>query len=441
MIIGILITALIVTGIYNSPFPIGLGFFIALIVLAKKLDKIKEEGTAGTGPVNLLKSIKDRLTILEKRVGETGSKPESEDKDLKAAVSDLNRRLTHLEERLSYGPPVTPQEAPHEEAQLFDVDEPAKEMPVSGVIPDEDITEESAVLLPPTALEPIAETGTEGSSEDQAVTAKVEEIHPLEITAPHEHTSVMSVITEGKLTFDIPATEEATKEGVTEVAKEEITGDAVAGDSESADPGTTAEAVTPAETEKSDEPETIETAEASAEEPVDEQVETSAEESGPDEEQADELTEESTEEPIDELPVEPAEETVEDPVEEQVEVPEEELVEEPVEVPVEEPVHIPARAPMRKEKKRNETWDWLQQKFAENWTGVLGSIILVMGVGFLSVYGAFKVSPFWRFTMIVGLAVVLFGAFAFLKAKTKLLRFALWLRSTAGAIFLFACVG
>jgi uncharacterized membrane protein len=88
-----------------------------------------------------------------------------------------------------------------------------------------------------------------------------------------------------------------------------------------------------------------------------------------------------------------------------------------------------------------EHWKKIQQQFIENWTGILGSIIMVMGVGFLGIYTALKVSPVYRFVMVVVFSALLLGLFFFLKSKPKWVRLALWLRSGAGAIFLFACLG
>jgi hypothetical protein len=93
------------------------------------------------------------------------------------------------------------------------------------------------------------------------------------------------------------------------------------------------------------------------------------------------------------------------------------------------------------EKKIRELWANVQHQFIENWTGILGSIIMVMGVGFLGGYTALKVEPVYRFVMLVGASAVLLGLFFFLNARAKWLRLALWLRSSAGAIFLFACLG
>lgn len=92
-------------------------------------------------------------------------------------------------------------------------------------------------------------------------------------------------------------------------------------------------------------------------------------------------------------------------------------------------------------RKKNETWQKLEKQFAENWTGLLGSVIMVIGVGFLGIYAAVKVSAIGRFLLITGFAALLAGIFFYLHKKEGWLKLALWLRSSAGAIFLFACVG
>lgn len=95
--------------------------------------------------------------------------------------------------------------------------------------------------------------------------------------------------------------------------------------------------------------------------------------------------------------------------------------------------------PIKKEK--NELWEKIETQFIENWTGILGSVILVAGIVFLGIYAAFHISPFSRFSMIVGASGVLFGLFGYLKSKNKWIKLGLWLRSSAGAVFLFACLG
>ena len=122
------------------------------------------------------------------------------------------------------------------------------------------------------------------------------------------------------------------------------------------------------------------------------------------------------------------------PADEETEVPPEEVEK----VKAEEAGEIKIEPP---QPKVPGTWDKLQKKFIENWTGILGSIITVMGVAFFGVYLALKIAPLGRFMMITAFAGALFGLFLYLRSKPNWLQLALWLRSSAGAIFLFACVG
>ncbi|PBQ34012.1 hypothetical protein CNR22_20260 [Sphingobacteriaceae bacterium] len=106
--------------------------------------------------------------------------------------------------------------------------------------------------------------------------------------------------------------------------------------------------------------------------------------------------------------------------------------------PVPKPTEV-KRPVVKKEK--SEFWAKLEKQFIENWTGILGSVIMVVGVGFLGVYAALKISALGRFILISGFAATLGGLFFYLHKKPEWLKLALWLRSSAGAIFLFACAG
>lgn len=88
-----------------------------------------------------------------------------------------------------------------------------------------------------------------------------------------------------------------------------------------------------------------------------------------------------------------------------------------------------------------EIWQRVEQQFIENWTGIVGAIIMVMGVGFLGIYAALKMQPFFRFLMITAFAIVLLAIFIFLRKREKWKDLATWLRSSSGAILLFACLG
>ncbi|MBC6611445.1 DUF2339 domain-containing protein [Hymenobacter sp. BT507] len=86
-------------------------------------------------------------------------------------------------------------------------------------------------------------------------------------------------------------------------------------------------------------------------------------------------------------------------------------------------------------------WDRAEQIVLENWTGILGAVVLVTGIGFLGVYAALRVSAPVRFGMITAFAAVLLGLHYYLKPKAFAARLHLWLQSSAAAVFLFACVG
>ncbi|TGK03062.1 DUF2339 domain-containing protein [Leptospira langatensis] len=89
---------------------------------------------------------------------------------------------------------------------------------------------------------------------------------------------------------------------------------------------------------------------------------------------------------------------------------------------------------------RSEAWQRFEKQIAENWTGILGTIILVMGVGFLGIYAALNMSPFFRFLMVLGIGLALFGTSVFLIRKDFWEQIGYWLRSGSGAVVLFACV-
>jgi len=86
-------------------------------------------------------------------------------------------------------------------------------------------------------------------------------------------------------------------------------------------------------------------------------------------------------------------------------------------------------------------WKKAEKQFLDNWTGVLGAVIVVLGAGFLSIYAALKMTEFFRFLLLLALAALPAGLFFYLKDREKWRLQALWMRSISGAIFLFACLG
>jgi Predicted membrane protein (DUF2339) len=96
---------------------------------------------------------------------------------------------------------------------------------------------------------------------------------------------------------------------------------------------------------------------------------------------------------------------------------------------------------VRPESMFTNLWNKIERQVAENWTGILGTIILVLGIGFLGVYTAIRVNEVIRFLMINGCAAGFLGAYVILNKKEKWVKLSLWMRSASAAVFLFACLG
>ena len=82
-----------------------------------------------------------------------------------------------------------------------------------------------------------------------------------------------------------------------------------------------------------------------------------------------------------------------------------------------------------------------EKQFADNWTGILGTGIMVLGIGYLSIYTALKVAPLFRILILWLYAGLLFGSYYFLNKKEKWATTGLWLRSAGASLFLFGCFG
>lgn len=91
--------------------------------------------------------------------------------------------------------------------------------------------------------------------------------------------------------------------------------------------------------------------------------------------------------------------------------------------------------------KEDSIWKKVEEQFADNWTGIIGAILLVLGIGFAGTYAAFYVTPVVRFLLISTIAGILFGGYYYLNRFPEWQKMASWLRSSAGAVFLFACFG
>jgi len=66
---------------------------------------------------------------------------------------------------------------------------------------------------------------------------------------------------------------------------------------------------------------------------------------------------------------------------------------------------------------------------------------MVLGIGYLSIYTALKVSPMFRILILWLYAGILAGSYYFLQKKEKWFKTGLWLRSAGASLFLFGCFG
>lgn len=82
-----------------------------------------------------------------------------------------------------------------------------------------------------------------------------------------------------------------------------------------------------------------------------------------------------------------------------------------------------------------------EKQFADNWTGILGTAIMVLGIGYLSIYTALKVAPLFRVLILWLYAGLLIGSYYILTKKEKWQKTGLWLRSAGASLFLFGCFG
>ena len=86
-------------------------------------------------------------------------------------------------------------------------------------------------------------------------------------------------------------------------------------------------------------------------------------------------------------------------------------------------------------------WKTLERQILENWTGILGSVILVAGITFLGIYSALAVPPVLRSLMLAAAAAALLAAGRWLLRREGWQRLGQWAHSMAAALFLLACVG
>ncbi|TGK16530.1 DUF2339 domain-containing protein [Leptospira kmetyi] len=88
-----------------------------------------------------------------------------------------------------------------------------------------------------------------------------------------------------------------------------------------------------------------------------------------------------------------------------------------------------------------QLWKKVEKPLSENWTGILGAVILVAGIGFLGIYALFILSSVYRCLLILGFSIILAGLSFWSGRKPEFKNVSLVLRSSSAAVFLFTALG
>ncbi|MGB5136149.1 MAG: hypothetical protein WBN89_13345 [Prochlorococcaceae cyanobacterium] len=81
----------------------------------------------------------------------------------------------------------------------------------------------------------------------------------------------------------------------------------------------------------------------------------------------------------------------------------------------------------------------LERLLIENWTGILGVVVLVAGVSFIAIHTALRLSPLQRFLFTSLVALGLAAPSMLVGGRHPWRNLSAWMRSGAGALFLLAC--
>ena len=114
------------------------------------------------------------------------------------------------------------------------------------------------------------------------------------------------------------------------------------------------------------------------------------------------------------------------------------------ELPVEKLVEEPSESVLPEKKQWKRAVILLkrfEQIFIERWIAVIAVVILVAGISFFGIWASTRISPMFRFWIIVSSAILLGGLSVFAGKYKKFQPLAVWLRSAGAAVYLFAALG
>ena len=83
----------------------------------------------------------------------------------------------------------------------------------------------------------------------------------------------------------------------------------------------------------------------------------------------------------------------------------------------------------------------IEAQFAGNFIGVAGTLMFVLGIVFLGVYGAIQFESLGKFITICSFSIIMFILSLMLGKKEEWFNISKWLRSASAIVYLFACIG
>lgn len=90
---------------------------------------------------------------------------------------------------------------------------------------------------------------------------------------------------------------------------------------------------------------------------------------------------------------------------------------------------------------RSESWKRSERFILENLTGILGTLGVVLGLGFLGVYTALMLEPVFRSILLATVSIAIAGISGYFLRVGKWRSLAQWAQSAGFAVFLLACLG
>lgn len=141
-------------------------------------------------------------------------------------------------------------------------------------------------------------------------------------------------------------------------------------------------------------------------------------------------------------PIQPAQPDGERSLPERPPAPEPATAKPPPSWPLQEPPKARSphqRRPATWQSKGHRAWKQAERLFIENWSGILGVLVVVAGVTFVAINVALRLGPFHRFLLVAAAALALALPSVLIGRREPWRDLTTWMRSGGAALLLFAC--